>query len=57
MSNNDTIEIPRDELFELYQTLARATDAAAGGDPNECASRAADAKQHVIDIREEYTDE
>jgi len=54
---SETIEIPEHELHSLYSTLADATEAAATGDPNGCASLAADAKQQVIDLHEEYKDE
>jgi hypothetical protein len=56
-SESDTIEIPEHELQELYSTLADATSAAATGQKNRCASLAADAKQTVLDLHEEYADE
>jgi hypothetical protein len=56
-TDSDTIEIPERELQELYSTLADATSAAATGRRNECASLAADAKQMVLDMHEEYADE
>lgn len=54
-SNSGTIEISESDLYELYDTLAAATEAAATGDPNECASLAAEAKDRVIKIHEEAT--
>lgn len=53
----DMIEIPEHELQGLYSTLADATEAAAAGNRNGCASLAADAKQHVLDLHEEYSDD
>jgi hypothetical protein len=55
--SDETREIPKDELYELYRMLADATQAAANGDPNECASLAADAKQRVMELNEEYADD
>lgn len=51
---DDMIEIPESELHGLYSTLADATQAAATGNPNGCAELAAEAKQRVVDIHEEY---
>ena len=45
--------IEEDDLFDLYETLARATEAAASGDPNTVASKASDAKDKVVEIRED----
>jgi len=45
--------VPEDELFAIYSDLADATQAAACGDPNECASKAADAKRKVMAIHED----
>jgi hypothetical protein len=56
-TESDTIEIPEDELQDLYSTLADATSAAATGQTNRCASLAADAKQMVLELHEEYADE
>ena len=53
----DTVTIPEDEFQDLYNTLADATDAAASGHKNRCASLAADAKQQVLDLHAEYKDE
>lgn len=55
--SDDVIEIPEHELYGLYSTLADATEAAATGDPNGCAKLAAQAKEDVKDLHEEYTDE
>jgi len=55
--SEQVLEIPEDDLYDLYSKLSAATAAAASGDPNKCAELAADAKGHVIDLREEYADE
>jgi hypothetical protein len=47
------LEVPETELYEVYSLLADATEAAAAGNPNGCASLASDAKQKVMDIHEE----
>jgi len=47
------LEVPETDLYEVYSLLADATEAAAAGNPNRCASLASDAKQKVIDIHEE----
>lgn len=47
------LEVPETDLYEVYSLLADATEAAAAGNPNGCASLASDAKQKVIDIHEE----
>jgi len=44
--------VPEDELYAIYSDLADATQAAACGDPNKCASKAADAKEKVMAIHE-----
>jgi len=49
-------EIPKEELQKVYSLLADATDAAATGDPNECASKAADAKERVVALHAMYYD-
>jgi len=41
------------DLFEVYSLLADATDAAAVGDRNECASKAADAKEKLMAVHED----
>jgi hypothetical protein len=41
------------DLYELYNLLADATEAAATGDPNECASLASDAKEKVKQMHAE----
>lgn len=46
----DQIVIDSDDLQDVYSTLADATEAAARGDTNECASKAKDAKEQVLDI-------
>jgi len=55
--SDQVLEIPEHKLYGLYSTLADATEAAASGDKNGCAKLAAQAKQDVIDLREEYADE
>jgi hypothetical protein len=52
-SEQTMLEVPKSDLHEVYSLLADATDAAAEGNPNGCASLASDAKQKVIDIHEE----
>jgi len=51
---SETIEIPEQELKELYGTLSDATTAASTGDPNECAKKAAEAKEQVLEMHNEY---
>jgi hypothetical protein len=55
-SGVDTVEIPESELYQLYSTLADATEAAATGDTNGCAHHAAEAKTQVQKLHEEYSD-
>lgn len=43
--------VTEDELFELYNILADATEAASTGDPNTVSKKAAEAKERVIEIR------
>lgn len=57
MTDDNLLEIPEHELHSVYSTLADATEAAAAGDTNGCAKLAAEAKQQVIDIHEEYRDD
>jgi len=45
--------ITDDTLYELYCTLADATEAAAAGDPNTCAEQAAAAKRTVMALHED----
>lgn len=45
-------DITEEDMQELYGLLADATEAASTGDPNTCASKAADAKQLVLDLSE-----
>jgi hypothetical protein len=52
-----TLAIKEDDLYEVYSLLADATEAASMGDPNECASKAAAAKERVIEIREKAANE
>jgi hypothetical protein len=54
--SDDMIEIPEHELHGLYSTLADATEAASTGDPNGCAKLAAEAKEQVIELHEEYSE-
>lgn len=51
------LKVPETDLYEVYSLLADATEAAATGNPNGCASLASDAKQKVIEMHEEATDE
>ena len=51
--SSDRLVISEDDLEAVYRTLSDATDAAAAGDPNECASRAADAKDQLVAIHSE----
>lgn len=53
MSEETMLEVPRTDLYEVYSLLADATEAAATGDPNGCASLASDAKEKVMAIHEE----
>jgi len=48
---DDYHTVADDELHELYSLLADATQAAARGDPNECSSKAADAKDWLLELR------
>jgi len=58
MTDDETIlEVPETDLYRVYSLLADATEAAAAGNPNGCASLAADAKEKVIEIHKEATDE
>ena len=41
------------DLYEVYSLLADATDAAATGDTNECASKASDAKKKLKEVHED----
>jgi hypothetical protein len=47
------LEVPETDLYDLYDLLADATRAAATGNPNGCASAAADAKEKVDEIHTE----
>ena len=47
------VEVPEQELYELYSTLADATSAAATGNKNGCAKHAAEAKRHALELHEE----
>ena len=49
------IVIDEDGLEEAYRDLADATEAAATGNPNECASKAADAKERVLELHDNAT--
>lgn len=55
MSNpdKDMVLVEYGELFELYSTLADATEAAATGDPNLVSKNAAAAKRMVLDLHED----
>lgn len=45
--------VPETDLYEVYSLLADATEAAAAGNPNGCASLASDAKEKVTNIHKE----
>ena len=49
----DQIVIDEDDLEDVYRDLVGATGAASQGNPNECASKAADAKEQVLAIHED----
>jgi len=49
----DAIVIDENDLEAVYLDLVDATGAASQGNPNECASKAADAKEQVLEIHEE----
>jgi len=51
MSNELLVE--EKQLYELYSILADATEAASTGDPNTVSSKAAEAKDKVVKIRED----
>jgi len=53
---DETTKVPRSDLYELYSLLADATEAAATGDPNECAAKAAEAKEFVVALDQEDSD-
>lgn len=53
-TESNLLEIPEDELYEVYSTLADATMAASTGNPNECARLASEAKEQVKTIHEEH---
>ena len=48
----EPIVIGENDLEDVYRELADATEAAASGDPNACASKAGDAKEKVLAIHE-----
>lgn len=47
------LAVPETDLYRVYNLLADATEAAAIGDTNGCASLASDAKEKIIEIHEE----
>jgi len=49
----DQIVIDEDDLEDVYLDLVDATGVASQGNPNECASKAADAKEQLLAIHEE----
>jgi len=49
----DQIVIDEDDLEDAYLDLVDATGAASQGNPNECASKAADAKEAILAIHED----
>jgi hypothetical protein len=52
---DDTIDyvVSEADLYDVYKLLADATEAAAAGDRNECASKAADAKEQLMTVHED----
>lgn len=44
--------VDEDELYEVYSTLADATEAASTGDPNTVAKKAREAKEQVLMLRD-----
>lgn len=52
-----TLVITEDDLYDVYNLLAEATQAAATGGPNKCASVAADAKERVKEIHQKAANE
>jgi len=52
MSDKQLI-VDEQRLYELYSKLTEATTAASTGDPNECARLASEAKDDLVQIREE----
>ncbi len=58
LSNQENmVTIPARKLYDLYATLADATQAAGSGDPNGCLELTAQAKEDVIELHEEYVNE
>jgi len=55
-SDTEVVQVPEEELYELYSTLADATTAASTGDPNECARLASNAKEQVKQIHENHAE-
>lgn len=55
-SSDETVQVPKQELYELYSTLADATTAASTGDPNECARLTSEAKEQVTEIYENHAE-
>ncbi|MFY4816198.1 hypothetical protein ACOJIV_26480 [Haloarcula sp. AONF1] len=49
----DAIVIDENDLEAVYLDLVDATGAASQGNPNECASKAADAKDQVLAIHDD----
>jgi len=47
--------VSESDLYEVYSLIADATEAAAAGNPNGCASLAADAKEKLMDVHREGT--
>jgi len=52
--SDKTAKIPEDDIYEVYSLLSDATEAAATGNPNECASKASDAKEALAELHTEY---
>lgn len=55
MTRDERLVVYEDDLRDLYALLSDATEAAATGDPNTCASKAADAKDLLADIHHNAT--
>ena len=51
----DRIVIDEDDLEDVYLNLVDAVGAASQGNPNECASKAADAKDRVLELHDNAT--
>jgi len=52
-----TLVTTEQDLYDVYNLLAEATQSAATGDTNKCASLAADAKERVKEIHQTAANE